>query len=363
MLIICLIGGLISVASSLDGAILHQAAKDLGVSEVTESFGAIGSFLLGFGPGCLVAGPFSEVLGRNQIYLPTLTLFCIFIMASALAPEIGSQIVFRFLACVVGSAPSVCVGGSISDMFTPLEKTYIFPLFSLFGFGGAALGPIMGAWIADSAVLHSWRWAEWVTLMLAGVILLVSFFFLPETYTPVLLSWKARHLRKITGEDSYYAEHEIKRISIWTRLKTALRRPFILAIHEPIILLISFYLSLVYIILFTFLSGYGFIFQRTYGISQGMTNTLFAGILVGVLLAYLAVPWIYKRTLQAQREAENKGRRQFDPEFRLWYALLGAPVVSSPALSNLNVPLAAPSDAVQVTKVFSQNQHYANLLW
>lgn len=165
MLVVCLIGGLISVASSLDGAVVPQAAKDLGVSEVTESFGAIGSFLLGFGPGCLVTGPFSEVLGRNQIYIPTLALFCIFIMASGLAPNIGSQIVFRFLACFVGSAPSVCVGGSISDMFTPMEKTYIFPLFSLFGFGGAALGPIMGAWIAESHVLHSWRWAEWVTLV------------------------------------------------------------------------------------------------------------------------------------------------------------------------------------------------------
>ncbi|KAJ9615033.1 hypothetical protein H2200_001107 [Cladophialophora chaetospira] len=327
MIIVCLIGGLISVASSLDGAVLPQAAHNLGVSEVAESFGAIGSFLLGFGPGCMVAGPLSEIFGRNQIYLVALFLFCIFIMASGLAPDIGSQIVFRFLACVVGSAPSVCVGGSISDMFTPLEKTYIFPLFSLFGFGGAALGPILGAWIADSPVLHSWRWAEWVTLILAGVVLLLTFLLLPETYAPVLLSWKARQLRKVSGDDSCYAEHEIERIPLWSRLKTALRRPFVLAVHEPIIILISFYLSLVYVILFTFLSGYDFIFRQTYNISQELTSTIFLGILIGVCLAYLAVPWIYNKSLRAQREAESKGKERFDPEIRLWYAMLGAPVM------------------------------------
>ena len=327
MMVVCLIGGLVAVASSLDSAVVPQAARDLGVNEETESFGSIGSFLLGFGPGALVSGPFSEVLGRNQVYLPALTLFCLFIMASGLAPNIGSQIVLRFCACVVGSAPSVCVGGSISDMFSPLEKTYMFPLFSLFGFGGAALGPVMGAWIAESSILHSWRWAEWVTLMLAGVVLLVTFFFQPETYAPVLLSWKARQLRNITGDDRYYAEQEIERIPLMSRLKTALKRPFILAFHEPIILLISFYLCLVYVILFTFLSGYDSIFLQTYHISQGLSNTIFVGILVGMWLTPIAVPWIYKRTLKGQREAESRGRKQFEPETRLWYAMLGAPVM------------------------------------
>jgi hypothetical protein len=127
ILVVCAIGGLQAVASSIDAAVLPQAAHSLGVSQVTESFGAIGSFLLGFGPGALVAGPFSEVLGRNHVYLPGLSLFCLFIMGSALAPDIGSQIVLRFCASVVGAAPSVCVGGSIADMFSPMEKTYMFP--------------------------------------------------------------------------------------------------------------------------------------------------------------------------------------------------------------------------------------------
>lgn len=326
-LMVASIGNLVAVASSIDSTVVPQAARNLRVSEVTESFGAIGSFLLGFGPGAIIAGPVSEVLGRNQIYLPALTLLCLFIMASGLSPNIGGQIVFRFIACVVGSAPSVCAGGTVSDLWSPMEKTYIFPLFSLFGFGGVALGPAMGAWIADSPVLHSWRWAEWVTLMLAGVNLLLTFLVQPETYAPVLLSWKAKHLRKITGDERYYAAHEIERISLCTRLELALRRPFTLAVHEPIILLISLYLSVVYIIVFTFLSGFDFVFRQTYNISQGLSNTIFLGILVGVWLTCPFLPWIYKQTVKAQREAESNGHTQFDPELRLLYAMLGAPVM------------------------------------
>jgi hypothetical protein len=185
----------------------------------------------------------------------------------------------------------------------------------------------MGAWIGESHVLHSWRWAEWVTLLTAGVILCTTFFFQPETYAPVLLGWKAKHLRRITGDDRYYAEHEIDGIPLATRLKNSLRRPFILAFHEPIILLISFYLCLVYIILFTFLSGYDFIFRRPYGISQGLTNTIFVGILIGMWSIAPPVFWIYKRTLNAQHEAELQGKKQFDPEVRLLYAMFGAPIM------------------------------------
>jgi MFS family permease len=326
-LVVCALGCLQSVASALDSAVVPQAARDLGVSDVVESFGAIGSYLLGFGSGVLLAGPISEVVGRNIVYLTSLVLMCVFLMASALAPNIGAQIVFRFLASTAGAAPSVCAGGSIVDMFDALEKSYMLPLFSLFGFGGAALGPVMGAWIAESPILHTWRWAEWFTLMFAAITLVTTFLFQPETYAPVLLSWKARQLRTISGDDRYFAAHEIERVPLTSRLKTALKRPLIMAFHEPIILLISAYLSLVFIILFTFLSGYDYIFRRTYNISQGLTNTLFIAIVIGVVLSYATTPWIYRHTLRAQQLAKINGHSQFSPEIRLWYAMLGAPAL------------------------------------
>lgn len=326
-LIISSIAFMVGAAAPIDAAVLPQAARDLGVSEVVESL-AVGIFLIGFGFGALLCGPFSEVLGRNLTYIVSLACVCIFLMASALAPNIGAQLVFRFLAGFSGASPLVCAGGSISDMFTPIEKTYIFPIFAIGGFGGPAIGPVMAAWVPQSPHLHTWRWAEWIALLMAGVTFFLTFFLQPETYGPLLLSWKARHLRNITGDERYYAEHEIVRVSLSARLRVALRRPFVMAFTEPVIFLITLYMTVLYIIIFTFFDGYEYIFRETYGISQGLSNTIFVGLAVGVCLSAGWLPWIYKKTVQAQREAEAEGKKQFDPEVRLWFAMLGgAPAI------------------------------------
>ena len=63
----------------------------------------------------------------------------IFVMASGLAPNFGAQITFRFLAGFFGSAPFTCAGGSLSDMWSPTERGYMFPVFANAGFLGTSL--------------------------------------------------------------------------------------------------------------------------------------------------------------------------------------------------------------------------------
>lgn len=58
-------------ASSIDSGALQQAAEELHVGEVAESL-ATGVYLIGFGVGALFAGPFSETLGRNVVYIITM---------------------------------------------------------------------------------------------------------------------------------------------------------------------------------------------------------------------------------------------------------------------------------------------------
>jgi hypothetical protein len=156
---LALIGAVVGFASAVDSPAIPQAAKDFGVSEVVESL-ATGTFLLGFGAGALFAGPVSEAVGRNPVYIGTLSLYMIFIMASGLAPNIGSQLVFRFIAGFFGSTPLTCAGGSISDLWSPLERAYTFPIFANAAFTGPLLGPVVGGFIAQSPLI-SWRWTEW----------------------------------------------------------------------------------------------------------------------------------------------------------------------------------------------------------
>ena len=326
-ILIAAIGFVVGFASSIDSAALVQASDEFGVSKVTESL-ATGLFLVGFGFGALFAGPISETVGRNPVYSVTLAIYMIWIMASGLAPNIGSQLVFRFLAGFFGSTPLTCAGGSISDLWYPEERGYAFPVFANAAFFGPVVGPVVGGFVAQSSSL-SWRWCEWISLIISGLVLAAVLLFQPETFAPILLKWKAAHLRRITGDERFVAEVEIRADPFRRRLLKAMYRPCIFIAREPIVILFALYLSVVYIILFTFLDGYTYIFGATYGFSDGMTGLAFVGIGIGLCGASVFIPLIQywtKKDLQNLQEKEGPNAR-LPPEKRLYFALLGAPAI------------------------------------
>jgi hypothetical protein len=145
------------------------------------------------------------------------------------------------------------------------------------------LGGFIGQ--AASKGIISWRWTEWVTLIWAGLILGAMLLFMPETYAPTLLKWKASHLRKITGDHRYMSPLEVQDTKFFDRLIHNMYRPFVLFAFEPIAVLFTLYLTVVYIVLFTFLTGYEFIFTAVFGLNQGLTFLCFLGIGVGFFVS------------------------------------------------------------------------------
>ncbi len=150
--------------------------------------------------------------------------------------------------------------------------------------------------------------------------------FQPETFAPILLTWKAGHLRNITGDDRYRGPVEVRQESLTVRLKRALYRPFLLTFQEPIIMLVALYLTVIYIVLFTFLDGYTYIFEQTYGISQGLTGLCFLGIIIGLFGASALVPLIFKWAKRDLKKIQEEGGDRLPPEYRLWYSMLGGSV-------------------------------------
>ncbi|KAF6828311.1 MFS transporter [Colletotrichum plurivorum] len=310
----------VGAASGIDATVLPQAAQYFGVSETAESM-ATGLYLVGMGLGSLIAGPFSETFGRNAVYTVSMIVFMIWIMAAGLAPNFGAQITFRFLAGCSASTPLVCSGGSIADMYNRLEKTWSFPLYAITCFGGPMIGAVMGAYIGPSTAV-SWRWAEWTMLIASGLVLVLILLCMPETYGPLLLQWKAAHYRRITGDERFRSEHEIVDATLLSRLRTSMTRPFLM-LTEPIIMAMTLYITVVYVVLFTFLVGWPYVFEYTYGLSQGLANVIFIAMFVGTQINFALVPVVYRMTV---RRASRSDDGSFDPETRLWYAMLGAAV-------------------------------------
>lgn len=160
-------------------------------------------------------------------------------------------------------------------------------------------------------------------MIFSGLVLALVLAFSPETYAPVLLKWKAKHLREITGDQRYRAEIEVKDTTFFQSMRTALYRPFLLTVTEPIIVLIALYLTVVYIILFTFLDGYVYIFQMPYNLDDGLLGCCFLGIVVGLFCASALTPLIYKWAKKELAKREEEGIHHLAPEFRLWYTMLG----------------------------------------
>lgn len=75
---------------------------------------------------------------------------------------------------------------------------------------------------------------------------------LPETYAPVILLAKVKKLREEdpVGSKNLYAEHEKQDWSIMGVIRRTLFRPFHMLALEPILVLITIYLSIVYGLLF-----------------------------------------------------------------------------------------------------------------
>lgn len=312
-------------ASASDSTIIPQAKATFGVSEVTESL-STGLYLVAFGVGSLVSGPFSETVGRNPVYITALILFMIFVMASGLAPNIGAQLIFRFFAGLFGCTAATTFAGSVGDLWSPAERDIVLSITSTANFCGVFLAPVVSSFIGRSTSL-SWRWSEWVTLLISGLATTAIALCAPETYAPVILSWKAAQLRRLTGNTRFRSDLEVRLEPLWVRLLRSIHRPFWMFFHEITVALFTAYLTVLYIVAFTFLTGFPFIYGDIYQFSQGSIGLCFLSLDVGILLAGAMSLLIHKKYIRDMSHVKHEPGQQkrLPPEERLWFAMISGP--------------------------------------
>lgn len=315
-----LIFGLVLVtgwASAADSSARMTAAKQYHVIPIVESL-ATASYLCGVGAGALLAGPLSETVGRNATYFVTFAIFLACLTGSALAPNFATQLVFRTLAGFFASPSMSIFGGSLADMFSQDDRALVWPFFSLSPLLGPTLAPIAGGWLVK---YKSWQWVEWTTLLISTAAFALALAFLPETSAPIILRAKARILRQMTGDKRYQSEHE-QQSGIASRLKDNVKRIVYFTFREPTTVLFGIYLTLLYVLVFSFLDGFDFIFSRTYNFGIEYRYSAFAAVVIGILLGLPFVVCV--NTITAKRTSSDKGP---SPELRLTSCLLAAPLL------------------------------------
>ncbi|KAJ3535277.1 hypothetical protein NMY22_g6556 [Coprinellus aureogranulatus] len=311
----------VTFASSAPASATARIIAEFGISKEV-SYLVTSVFLIGYCFGPLFWGPGSELIGRRDIFIGSMFMYTIFHLGQALAQNIETLLVTRFISGFFACAPLTNSGGVIADIWDAENRGLAVSLFTASVFLGPVLGPIVAGFIAHSDV--TWRWVFWVMMIFAGACTFTAFL-LPETYAPVILARKAKKLRKAEPEKNkdIFAQHERQDWSAKGILHRTLFRPFSMLAMEPILVLVTLYLSLVYGLLYALFQAIPIVFVAVRGFTIAQDGLIFIGVGIGTTLGSMINAWLSRLYPSLIR----KWKGFPPPEKRLHSAMIGSPVL------------------------------------
>lgn len=150
-------------------------------------------------------------------------------------------------------------------------------------------------------------------MIMGFTIFIAMLFFLKETYPPSILVTKAEVLRRRTKNWAIHAKQEEVEIDIMELVKRNISRPIRMLFEEPILLLIGFYITFVYSLIYISITAYPEVFQKKRHWNQGVGSLPLLGMMLGCIsggcthIAYNRI-WVKKYHANGNRAV---------PEWRL----------------------------------------------
>lgn len=308
----------VTLVSAFDSSVyvgtINQVKQYFKVSNEVAILG-LSLYVLGFAVGPLIWAPLGELIGRQLTHAITFVAFTAFNGAAVAAQNIQTLIIVRFFAGAFAAAPFTNSSGNLADLFDPTERSLAFGIYCVFPFLGPTLSPLVGGFLGAAA---GWRWVMGLSTILSAISLVLGVVLVPETFGEVLLRRRAKTMSEITGKH-YVSSIDIKKGDVSPRAvyKKALARPWAILFLEPIVLLLSLWISIVYGTLYLFLAGFPYVYERARGWSAGCSGLALLGILVGTLIAAAINIPVNKRFATKAKEGDTP------PEIRLQPAMIG----------------------------------------
>ncbi|MNH91304.1 Bicyclomycin resistance protein [compost metagenome] len=242
--------------------------------------------LLGIGTGQLVIGPLSDIYGRRNPLLISMSVYILSSLACAFSPNIGLLIVFRFLQGFAASAGIVISRAIARDLYSGHELTKFFSLLLLVG----NLGPL-AAPIAGSGILSFTTWiGVFIALALLG------------TYLLSMTKWRLKETHPAERRRPTNLVNQLKSYGLLLR-----DRQFVGYMLAQGIMIAG---------VFAYVSGTPFIYQNIYGATPAVFAFLFGSNGISLIIGSQIVG----------RMAHRVSEQAF-LLFGLWLALLASVAV------------------------------------
>ncbi|KAJ7252428.1 putative efflux pump antibiotic resistance protein [Mycena haematopus] len=291
----------------------------------TEAAMALSIYLLATAFGPLVIGPLSEIYGRKNILHACNAWFLLWNLVCGFANTKGLLIAARFLAGFGASSIYALAGGVLGDVWRPEERGRSLRLYLLIQLFGAAVGPIIGGFMAARA---TWRWMFWSTSIFQAFMLLVEFTTFHETYAPVILRKRAERLRRSTGDAQYRTANERLEDtkSVLAVLSRALTRPLRLLAFNHIIQIVALIQAWSYGMLYIVLSSFAALWTAQYAESTEISGLHYiacaAGEVAGSQVGGPLIDLLFRRTRARSPDGTHR------PESRILMTVPGLFLVS-----------------------------------
>ncbi|KAK8018891.1 hypothetical protein PG991_008081 [Apiospora marii] len=313
---------IVSYTSAVFAPALEGAIRDLGVSAEVGRLGTT-LYVLGFAFGPVFWAPSSELWGRKWPLTVAMFAGGAFTIGTAVAPNIQTLLICRFLGGMCGASQLTVVPGVLSDLYETRGRGVAITLYALCVFCGPFGAPSLGGFTVINTDL-GWRWTLYVPAILSFANGALTLFFVRETYAPCILVAKAKALRRQhKGNDGgIHAPHELVEFDFRRLVEKYFTRPLRMLVTEPILLLVSMYMSFVYGLTYCLLAGFPYVFETVHGMRRGVAGLPFLALAVGQVLG---VGFVLSQQREYARKLEANGNVPV-PEWRLAPTLVGAPV-------------------------------------
>ena len=209
-------------------------------------------------------------------------------------------------------------------MFHPSERAGVFGWYLLGPLLGPTLGPLFGGIIVQYL---GWRWIFWILTIVCGFNTIVGFFFLMESYAPVILE-----ARKKTYEDSSENGDKSYRMAgqddrpFRSKLATSMARPLRILFTQPIVFTMAVYQAIIFGTTYSLYTN----FQAIYGELYGFDTTTVGLMYLGPGLGFLVAVWFLVPKIDTiYNYLARKNNVEAKPEYRLPLANIGAVFIPS----------------------------------
>lgn len=155
-------------------------ARSFGIDTAQVSL-SLSSFFIGISFGQVLYGPLIDRFGRKPPLYAGLLLYLGASAGCFFAPTIHLLIGLRFLQALGSCAAGVVSTAMVRDLFPVKDNAKIFSLLLLVLGASPMIAPSVGGFISTA---FGWRAIFIVLFSLAFLVLLIAFFFLPESHQP-----------------------------------------------------------------------------------------------------------------------------------------------------------------------------------